>query len=68
MPRRITVSDLHTRSTTIAKGQTWGVVLPNGGGHIVAHEGETVLIVVAHSYEAAVGEALRRLHETEPSK
>lgn len=34
----------------------------DGGGPIVAHEGETVLVVVAHSYEKAVGEALRRLN------
>jgi hypothetical protein len=62
------VSRLHTRSFQVSKGRLFSVVLPDGAGPLVAHEGETVLIVVAHSYEAAVGEALRRLHETEPSK
>jgi hypothetical protein len=57
------VSTLITRSFLVPKGQVWGQVLPYGGGPVAAHEGETVYIVVAHSYEAAVGEVLRKLNE-----
>ncbi len=56
---------MHTHSCQLAKGQTFTVILPNGGGPVVAHEGETVLVIVAHSYEAAIGEALRKLNEVE---
>ncbi len=53
---------MHTRSCQLAKGQTYSIILPNGGGSVVAHEGETIYVIVAHSYEAAVGEALRKLN------
>jgi hypothetical protein len=59
------VSRVNTRSFVVPKGSAWPVVPMDGGGPIVAREGETVLIVVAHSYEKAIGEALRRL-ATEP--
>ena len=55
---------VHTRSTQLAKGQTFSIILPNGGGSVVAYEGETIYVIVAHSYEAAVGEALRKLNAT----
>jgi hypothetical protein len=57
------VSALKTRSFTVDKGRTWSCVPPDGDGPVVAHEGETVLIVTARSYEAAIGEALRRLNK-----
>lgn len=59
------MSKVHTRSFTVSKGRLFSVVLPDGGGPLVAHEGETVLVIVAHSYEAAVGEALRRLNKVD---
>jgi hypothetical protein len=59
------VSALKTRSFTVPKGRTFATVPPDGDGPVVAHEGETVLIIVARSYEKAVGEALRRLNEAD---
>jgi hypothetical protein len=59
------VSKVITRSFSVDKGRTFSVVLPNGAGPLVAHEGETVYIVVAPSYEKAVGEVLRKLNEVE---
>jgi hypothetical protein len=56
---------MKSRSFTVPKGRTFSVVPHDGDGPVVAHEGETVLIVVARSYEKAVGEALRRLQEVE---
>lgn len=56
---------MKTRSFTVPKGRTFAIVPADGDGPVVAHEGETVLIVVARSYEKAVGEVLRRLHEVE---
>lgn len=53
---------VHTRSFQVGKGRVFSVVLPDGAGPLVAHEGETVYVIVAHSYEAAVGEALRKLN------
>ena len=53
-----TVSDLHTRSFKVETGRTFSIVLPNGGGVLVAHGGEVVHIVVAPSYEKAVCKAL----------
>lgn len=59
------MSKVHTRSCTVPKGRVFTCVLPGGAGPVVAHEGETVLVIVAHSYEAAVGEALRRLNQVD---
>lgn len=62
------MSRVHTHSCQLAKGQTFTVILPNGGGSVIAYEGETVLVIVAHSYEKAIGEALRRLNTPEEPK
>ena len=53
---------MKTRSFQVDKARTWSCVPHDGDGPVVAHEGETVLIVVARSYEKALGEALRRLN------
>jgi hypothetical protein len=62
------VSKMHSRSCTVSEGKTFAIVLPNGGGTVVAHGGETILVVVAHSYEKAHREfldAFAALHKPE---
>ena len=60
-------ASMKTRSFTVDRGRIFSCVPHDGDGPVVAHEGETVLIVVARSYEKAIGEALRRLN-TEPDE
>lgn len=62
---------MHSRSCQVSEGKTFAIVLPNGGGTVVAHGGETVLVVVAHSYEKAHRELLEKfaeLHKPEPER
>jgi hypothetical protein len=59
---------MHTRSFRVEADRTFSIVLPNGGGVLVAHGGEVVHIVVAPSYEKAVCKALLAINSTEVEK
>ena len=55
------MSHVKTRSFTVPKGRIWSCVPADGDGPFVAHEGETVMLVLANTWEAAVREAMLRL-------
>lgn len=57
------MSKVTSRSFTVDKGRTFSVVTPDGDGPFVAHEGETVLIVRARSYEDCVRKFIRAFEE-----
>lgn len=59
------MSKLKTRAFTVPSGRPWSCVPPDGDGPCIAHPGETVLIVVAHTWEAAMREAMEKLMKPE---
>ena len=62
------MSHVKTRSFQVPKGRIWSCVPADGDGPFVAHEGETVMLVLAHTWEAAMREAMERLKKPEPDK
>lgn len=62
------MSHVKTRSFTVPKGRIWSCVPADGDGPFVAHEGETVLLVLAHSWESAMREAMEKLAKAESGK
>lgn len=55
------MSHVKTRAFSVPKGRLWSCVPPDGDGPCIAQEGETVMIVIAHKWEEAMQEAMRRL-------
>jgi hypothetical protein len=59
---------VNTRAFTVPTGRLWTCVPADGGGPIVAHPGETVMVIVAHSWESAMREAMEKLMKPEADK
>jgi hypothetical protein len=57
-----------TRAFTVPTGRQWVTLPLDGDGPCIAQPGETVLIVVAHTWEAAMREAMEKLMKPEAGK
>lgn len=58
---RSEVSTVKSRSFVVPPGQVWSCIPKDGDGPCIAHEGDTVLIIVERSWEKAVRVAQEEL-------